>query len=44
MKNKQVEKRIKSEIERFAPSDFLSVRQKINGRATVFSAPKNEEI
>ena len=28
MKKKQVEKSIKSEIERFAPSDFLSVRQK----------------
>ncbi|MGN1061887.1 MAG: hypothetical protein ACI4RO_02050 [Candidatus Scatosoma sp.] len=41
MKNKQVEKRIKSEIDNLAPSDFLFVRQKINGRA--FSAEENGE-
>ena len=44
MKNKQVEKRIKSEIERFAPSDFLSVRQKIEARTSALSAQENCEI
>lgn len=44
MKNKQVEKRIKSEIERFAPSDFLSVRQKIEARTSALSAQENGEI
>lgn len=44
MKNKQVEKRIKSEIERFAPSDFLSVRQKIEARTSALSASENCEI
>lgn len=44
MKKKQVEKRIKSEIERFAPSDFLSVRQKIEARTSALSAQENCEI
>ncbi|MDD6995719.1 MAG: hypothetical protein SPH68_04210 [Candidatus Borkfalkiaceae bacterium] len=44
MKKSQVEKRIKSEINRFAPSDFLSVRQKIEGRASLFPAQESAEV
>lgn len=42
MKKKQLEKRIKSEIDDLAPSDFLFVRQKIDGRA--FPAGEKDEI
>ena len=44
MKKKQVEKSIKSEIERFAPSDFLSVRKKIEERTSALSARESAEI